>query len=312
MKKKLETAITPKDKKQIIREFNEFGPNYFSRFENSNLLFSALNNDDINLVEFLLMNGADPNIPNRSMDYPVKFAILNNRIDLYELLVKYGADKFKMDDLNSDIFLLSIIYSELETIKYILDFHPNYKIETVNRQNALTYSALRNDLDIFEFVLNLGFDYEEHLNLLVSNCLNVENSLVLDFLISEGIKFNETIFAKNQNIFHYICSSISEKSEPNFSKILELEQIDVNSLDSKSLTPLFYAIENKKDLFAILLLEKGASLNFENRFGQNIFDFLSFENDLLIPYLYKNVEKFSPENKKTFMKIALKKLLQHA
>ncbi|XCN71501.1 MAG: ankyrin repeat domain-containing protein [Candidatus Electrothrix aestuarii] len=56
------------------------------------ILTSSVRSNNLNIVEFLLKNGADPNIRNYKELTPLMIAVVKQYFDIIKLLIKYGAD----------------------------------------------------------------------------------------------------------------------------------------------------------------------------------------------------------------------------
>lgn len=101
----------------------------------------ALYKDKLELAEYLLQNGADPNISFRfgkEITYPLHIAAVENQRDLVTLLIKYEAD-INMQNSTGTTALHKVIaashngviYHELESmIKLLLTHHANQELKT--------------------------------------------------------------------------------------------------------------------------------------------------------------------------------------
>lgn len=66
--------------------------NYMNFFNHSTPILRAINIGNINTIEFLLENGADPNVYDCDGNSPLSIAIASKRNDLVEILFRYNVD----------------------------------------------------------------------------------------------------------------------------------------------------------------------------------------------------------------------------
>jgi hypothetical protein len=114
------------------------------------------------IVQLLLENGADPNIPNNLNETSLSYAVENRSYELAQLLLSYGADP-NLQRNDGDIPLhVAVNNQDFDIVKLLLDYKsdPNFKNQIVSfiqySRTPLHNAAEKNSKDIAQLLINYG------------------------------------------------------------------------------------------------------------------------------------------------------------
>lgn len=137
----------------VINEFTDIVQYLISMDVNVNRglpLFTAINHEDITMIDILLQAGADVNIENEYHFTPLVFAVSIGNIDILNRLIVYGAN-YHINNLVS----LAVKGNNLD----ILDMLVNGLKLPANNIDILANSLLNPNKNISLFLLNNGEDF---------------------------------------------------------------------------------------------------------------------------------------------------------
>lgn len=183
-------------------------------------------------VETLLKFGIDPN----SIDSctALIIAVLHDREDLVELLIKYGADVNLHTEPYDIPLLIAIKKGNFKIVKLLVENGAKYNGDPKWRTQPLHVAAHEGHIEIAEFLLEKGAD------------INLSES--------ERDKTKPIYKAVYGNKIDMVKFLIDKKADLNFNNLC-------------SVTPLTRAIRNSYLEIAKLLLERGADVNFPEEDG---------------------------------------------
>ncbi|MBF0362943.1 MAG: ankyrin repeat domain-containing protein [Oligoflexia bacterium] len=123
-------------------------------------LFNSINDDYVNIVELLLQNGANPNMPSRGIT-PLSHAIQKNNKLMVKLLLKYGADVNKRIDDSQDLPIIKAIKENKHQIfKILLKKKANITLKTINSpmrgSTALHFAVAAGNIKMVKMLLQKG------------------------------------------------------------------------------------------------------------------------------------------------------------
>lgn len=262
-------------------------------FSNKNALstplYLAVSNSDIDIVKFLLDNGADIN---KCKSPPLHKAINLGNVEMVKLLVDHGADIEQVYLGNSPLYL-ALCKRNTNITKYLLERGADPNTLFINYCDAI-YNKI--PIDIFKILIK----YKVSLNIQNSHfktpiyyaikCTNyplikllLENNAsltipegynnhylitavkhncdisILRLLIKYGVPVNEQDDLERTSL-HYCVSA----GKHDILKLLLDYDADPNITDSCLGTPLHYAVSRNDIISTTLLIEKGANVNIHN------------------------------------------------
>jgi ankyrin repeat protein len=119
-------------------------------------LDTAIEHNDLNLAEWCLSHGANPNAPARTRSGPPQslydVALLRDRLELAELLVRYGAVRSSLAVSPIQALVAACRASDTQTIREVIAAHPEF----LQAADPLFAAAEYNRRDTAELLLDLG------------------------------------------------------------------------------------------------------------------------------------------------------------
>lgn len=92
------------------------------------------------MAKFLLIHGADPNIPNNAGDTPLMWA---NSVELVKLLLDYNADPNIQNKFGNTKLIQAASFSRDKIVKLLLDYDADPKIK--NKKSKTALDVAKND-----------------------------------------------------------------------------------------------------------------------------------------------------------------------
>jgi ankyrin repeat protein len=116
-------------------------------------LYFASQHDHLDVVKFLVDNGADPNIADNDGQTPIMIAIINGHIDVVRVLLEKGADPNQADDFNSTPLSFASQDGDLEVVRMLLGKGANPNIADDEWETPLMYADQREHADVVRLLL---------------------------------------------------------------------------------------------------------------------------------------------------------------
>jgi ankyrin repeat protein len=121
------------------------------------LLWMAIQKGNSELAEWVLERGANPNAaPPRAATLPqmslYRYALLEGREDIADLLLRYGATRDEAGNTDREAFIAACVRLDRENVTAIARRHPEY----LQSPHALLEAARRNRADVVALLLDMG------------------------------------------------------------------------------------------------------------------------------------------------------------
>ena len=261
------------------------------------LLFSAIQAGNAEMVEFLLKQGADPNIANANTNTAlIKLTREREDLDILNLLVSYGADVNKTNSSKSTPLMYAINRNYMPTAVRLLELgaeclKPNDQIPPltpillaagmnhvgvlegllsrgadVNSVNSNGTSVLLMALNqkaypgVLETLLKYGADIHKRDHNQTSALMKViknGNLHNMNVLLKAGAKKDE-VNSVGRGILYY---AIESKSLEVLKAVADIEGIDINQKDNYNTTPLIRAAQYGDVNMVKYLVDRGADVS---------------------------------------------------
>ena len=202
-------------------------------------LFDAVKNDDLNMVQRLLEQGAKPNeIGEDKGRTPIFYTTDIENLKIIDLLLGYGADLKKQDKQGMTPLHHIALYGKPEVLEYLLGkegVNPN--ILNTKNETPLMY-ALRNEKDPKKSVEIL---IEHKANPSVRSiygrtalyeAISKKNYEIIEFLLSKGADTDVELFCGLRTLHIAACNNDTKSVQ-----ILLKFGADINKLNTEGLTP---------------------------------------------------------------------------
>ncbi|MEK7434046.1 MAG: ankyrin repeat domain-containing protein [Cyanobacteriota bacterium] len=270
---------------KYINEKDEFG---------KTPLMLATEENNLPLVKFLLENGADINLENKSQNTALNIAILNKNKETINFLVKNNANlKIRNADYDFPI-ILAARNNDTETIKLLIDKGVDVDSRELNGKSLLHFACMFENKELIELILNkgaiieqsrLGYPIEllnklEIINFFVDKLSNKNLDFEHDYIsifkfligrtnnsvIKKFINKIENYRPKSINTNDAFILSISEKNK----ELIDFffDKVDnINFVNSLNDTPLITAIRGNNSELIKAIINKGANVNLSGSQG---------------------------------------------
>ncbi len=233
-------------KRSAIEKLLDEGAN-IDGINNEFPLFYAVNNNNYEIVEFLLEKGAD--VRKRSNHINDNFTSLhvacaNGNTDIVKLLIQYGADILKKDIYGNTPLMIATLNNNVELVETLLDTR-TYNLASLS-SSAASSSAASSSVSpsqsqslnrIMELVYStINIENDSGYTPLNEACQN-QNQFFIELFISLGADMSHPIENGNTPIHQLII-----KNRPDLIDILIDRGADVNAKNTRTgYTPLMLA-----------------------------------------------------------------------
>ncbi|QAA34088.1 ankyrin repeat domain-containing protein [Clostridium manihotivorum] len=256
--------------------------NKISKYD-SKTYFTAIESNDIKLVESVIDQGVDKNSKNEDERTPLIYSLLKGRNEIAKLLIDKGADvnaidKYKDTALNEAILNVARTNKNegnIDIIKMLLDKGADLNSPKVDK-TPLQWASETN-VDVVKLLLdykadvNISFKSEAMMNSDKPLYIAVKKDKVdiAKLLIERGADINIKVSYYNHN--YTLCQNLLEvavdKKEKNMIELLLSNNINVNIQDENGVTPLIIVAQNKDEDMFNFLVSKGANQNIKDKEG---------------------------------------------
>ncbi|ORX80976.1 hypothetical protein BCR32DRAFT_268568 [Anaeromyces robustus] len=260
--------------------------------------------NNLSLIKYLLENPEyksklNLNIPDNHCEFPIFTALYNNKMEIFEYLLKFDVNCTVTNNSNHvSLLSLAISTNNYRAVKSLLHKNNNLISLDKNKTNLITQAIYQNSLDILillmqddycihnidnfncngftPLILAYRLNYKKIFKFLLSfSSINTEDSngkSILYYAIeNEDIETIKKLMLKRANIhsnnLNKSKSSIIDLAISKGSEILKLFLIkgsNCNFIDKRKNTPLIYAIEQNSLSMIKLLVAYGANVNYFN------------------------------------------------
>ena len=234
-------------------------------------LMSAVASDQLDLVQFMYMCGADIDIQDEQNCTALLYAVKTNNYRAVKKLIKLGANvNKKIIDGEHNVLTYTVSMSEIRhknpdsrIIKALMDAGSDYGealLLAVRLENKrLITQLIRNGADI-----NKRFGAYTPLAVAMLKTREAVNSTMIEFLAKYGANVNE-VFSDDDGLVSTPLNISIDR--PDIAQILLKYGANVNYMDQRGKTPLFYAALTGNKILRTLL-SNGADPNQRDNDGR--------------------------------------------
>jgi ankyrin repeat protein len=287
---------------------------------------SAILKEDIHKVEDLLSkNNININDENIFLDLPLFLAIDTDNVEMFDLLLEYGADvNVQIFSSYSNALELAILKNNTKMIEKIIQAGYNINTKNARLDNAMAYALKFNSsMEVIQTLINLGielnyiddygmnylhlssslgsrdiYDYFFELMPTYENQKTNDNQSMIHFAAESGnLEFFKYILSKNfdvyeKNVFGKSVLHLS-RSKDITAYLLEELSFDVNERDYQGIVALMdvFSINDfqKQNSIIKYLVEKGADVNAQSNLGTTPIYMAAFAGDYdAVKFLIEN------------------------
>jgi ankyrin repeat protein len=222
-------------------------------------------------VKFLLDQGLDANLPDRSQRTPLHHYMWTagpDNIKTPKLLVEHGADVNAQDRLGNTCLCEALAREKLLTAKYLVENGAD-----VNAGKEPPIHLTKGNIEIIALLINQGADIKAVnrkgrtvIHSLVSNYSGgVDDLTTLDYYLEQGLDIN----AKDKEGLTPVFTCIESKRIDLLEALIE-RGADLEAVDSRGRTPLWHAVSQRKESIVRLLLKYNVKTDLTNDRGRTM------------------------------------------
>ncbi|XP_071115744.1 putative ankyrin repeat protein RF_0381 [Haliotis cracherodii] len=293
----------PQNLRQFAQELQAEKEHQTQVYSDTDLLHASKEGDLSRVNSVLSDPRANINAMDKDKMTPVMFAASSGHREVFDLLVRKGANLSLSDVTGDNILHLACNGENVDIVKYVL----TQNIVDINSRDAdewtpVMATAYNGDKGVFDVLVEAGADLsllnnnEEDIFYLACEGGNVEiikylltqgnvdinrkqygsttvmeaalanNKVVFDFLVKEGADLS-LLSDDNGNILHSACVGGNVEI---VKYLLTQNIVDINSQDGEDRTPAMIAAHKGHKAVFDLLVQKGANLTIVNDAGDNI------------------------------------------
>ncbi|MBC7758214.1 MAG: ankyrin repeat domain-containing protein [Phormidesmis sp. FL-bin-119] len=233
-------------------------------------IFWSASAGNIELMEYLLNNGAKVNLIDDHGSNPVNFAAGSGQANtkVYELLLNKGADLKK--DLNQDganaLLISSGADKDFALLNYFTSKGLNINSTDENGNTIFNYVARTGKIDVLKKLIDKGVKYNDNAFILASQGGRGGASSIELYQYLETLKLNPAVIGKNGETTLHGIARREKQSE--IIKYFISKGVDINKADNEGNTAFMNAAAVNRDLDAIELLASNVKdINQKNNSG---------------------------------------------
>jgi len=305
--------IIKKNNIDLLETFLRKNDDYDLNLTNENdetPLSIAINNDyDIEIIELLLDNGANPNIIiNENGDTPLIYSCINGIQELFELLLEKKCDVNLQNNEGNTALLISMGNMDDDFINtLLLSYNANPNIRNNNGESALSLAIINLDITNIRLLLlkskikldlnSSNIEGDTDLTLLIENISNdIENKD--NYIRDLGILL---LNGANPNIHNDKKIPLIIACSNNYLYAVELllkYNAKINVYNENKETPLIVASKNNHTDIVKILLKNKAILKKKDIYGNTALFYAEENNNQeIIDLLVKKGAKITIQNK---------------
>ena len=223
------------------------------------LMYAVLSNDNTDVVEYLLEQGADVNAVNSYGSTALFIAASKGKLEMARTLVMAGVDIHAVDHKHQNALMMASIFGKNDVVQYLLERGADINSEDVDGLSPLHFAAGNNgNLETTKTLLKHGANIEGTTNTgatpIMSAILSSKTEII-QYLIDEGAEVNVDGEA-------YPLAFAIAKNNLEIIKMLVMAGADVNlPYSSDEYFPLLLASNLEHPKAIQYLLENGADVN---------------------------------------------------
>jgi ankyrin repeat protein/L-ascorbate metabolism protein UlaG (beta-lactamase superfamily) len=227
---------------------------------NAQNFFQAIRDGQYEKVEQLI-NENPGWIDSTSNGYsPLIFASNFGKEKIVELLLKHGADMYKVNPNNGITSLhFASIHNDLPVVEVLISYDMDVNVKDVNKKTALIDAIEKNNKKIVELLLKNNAklpEEKEIMNQVLHSAILYGYQDIAEKLIKNGASLS-SIDKNGRSLLHDAVIGYNLK----WIDLLIAKPLGINQLDSFNRTPLHYSVEQGQLDITKLIVKEGAEIN---------------------------------------------------
>jgi len=207
--------------------------NYKNEYNKTGLIYAS-KSGHINIVKFLVENGANLNIQDVNQNTALMHAIFYNNVDVIEYLIIQGSD-LSLKNIHGSIIHNATSIGNLKIIDELYNRGCDIEEKDENGNTCVFIATLNSNYDVVKYLIKKSVNLNLLNNMVIKDTEHRENVSLLHICIKYDLFELMLLFIRNK--------------------------INLNIKNNFNETPLKYACRLNKIIFVKLLLQKGANPN---------------------------------------------------
>ncbi|XP_051172702.1 putative ankyrin repeat protein RF_0381 [Leptopilina boulardi] len=229
------------------------------RENNQQHLNSAVENNHIEVVKYLLDNDFKKELSIQENHILIRKCILNNRLDIAKCFIDNDVGINEQNAETETLLHYSAKYGRLNILKYLIECGAEINIRTDFNETPLHYAIKAEQVEIVKELLSLkgketNYDFVFQ-NLAVHTAAQNGNEEIFHMLIEARYPLNDCL--KEKHPIHVAA----EFGHWKLIKILIKAGVDINTKSKDNNTPLYFAAVSGKSIVVEFLLDAGSKLS---------------------------------------------------
>lgn len=121
-------------------------------------LYYAAKYGEIEIVRHLLSNGADPNLHDKMVNYPIHEAVDGGHLDVVELLIRKGCNIDCKNAFGQTPLMRAALFGDLDTVKLLVKAGSNLDAFECTGKTALLIAFRENNNAVCKYLISSGCD----------------------------------------------------------------------------------------------------------------------------------------------------------
>ncbi len=260
-------------------------------------LLLACENGQAGIVEFLLSQGADPNIGDRENSLPIHLAAVSGSIESLDLLLALGMDIDIQDDFGMTPLLFALSRRQVDMAAYIIDLGADINLQSNNGWAPVHLAIATRSDDIAYSLLEKGAQVNVSLETGATplhSAVSYGNTDMVKSLIEHGADMKAASLQGERPLSWAVNPNTYDAA------VFLIENgADFNHKNNHGATMLHNIAGRGTAMGNIkLLLEKGADINVQDDWGRTPLYMAAWSNDPggMSQYLILNGAEVNPSN----------------
>lgn len=198
-------------------------------------LITAARNSNLTAVERILAEEKHININyvNENNEFALMMAVLQANVDIVRCLLSRGADvNLITDEEVSSLLHMACIFKLNDIVKILLEFNADVTVSDLNGLSPVLQTLV---------VSQEEPEAVETLQILCNHCTNLPD--------------------KYLRTYYKLCEAIIEKRKDDVIRIIKEQSGDLDFVNTKAESPMYYAVVSKQADLVKLLLDGGCNIN---------------------------------------------------
>lgn len=230
-------------------------------------LFSAVKEENVELIKTLLSNGSDGNVFDKDGKTALVYAIEKQNIKIVDILLMNGVDSNITDDIIMTTPLICASQNgNTEIVTLLLSYGSDVNIVDDDGKTAIVHAMENRHIKIIEIFIKNGININKKIDngmtLLMYASNHKADYNVVDFLIKNGANIND----KDDDNWSPLLFAAKE-GNLEITELLLYNGAEINHKNDDGFNALSYAYKNDDLQMIKLLVENGANYIYQKNTG---------------------------------------------